>query len=126
MLYQMITMLVIGTDRDKIIKPLLKTTCTHFYEITCTKVISRQRLCKGCKGFKPKYYIYFTRHNPCLPLYIPVTIHLVVDVYYEPLHKWISQCTSSNGLQDISARETGSTENLFLFFFFPFNRGNLP
>lgn len=30
----------IRADSDNIIKPCLKTTCTHFNEITCTKVIS--------------------------------------------------------------------------------------
>lgn len=126
--YKIITMLVIRTDRDKIIKPRLKTTCTHFYEITCTKVISRQCLYKVCKGFKPKYYnyIYSTRHNPRLLLYIPVTIHVGVDAYYEPLYKWVSQCTSPYGLKDISAVESGFPENFFFFFFFFLNQGNLP
>lgn len=37
-------MLLIRADSDKLIKPRLKTTCTHFHEITRTKVISHQCL----------------------------------------------------------------------------------
>lgn len=70
---------------------------------------------KSCKGFKPKYYndIYFTRHNPCLLLYIPVTNHVGVDAYYEPSYRWVSQCTSPKGLKDISAFQTGLPQNVF-------------
>lgn len=116
--YKIITMLIIRTDRDKIIKPRLKKTCTHFYETTCTKVNSRQCLYKVCKGFKPKYYnyIYFTRHNPCLLLYIPFTNHVGVDAYYET-YKWVSQCTSPYGLKDISALQTGPPQNFFLYIY---------
>lgn len=61
-------MLLIRTDSDKIIKRILKTTCTHFYEITCTKVISRQCLYKQSVWvLNPNITIdiYFTRHIPC-------------------------------------------------------------
>lgn len=61
-------MLLIRADSDKIIKPGLKTTCTHFYEITCTKVVSQQCLYKQSVWvLNPNITIdiYFTRHDPC-------------------------------------------------------------
>lgn len=59
--------------------------------------------------------IYFTRHNPCLLRYIPVSIQVAVDAYSEP---WVSRCTSPCGLQDINALENGFSQNLVLFCFF--------
>lgn len=93
-------MFLIRTDSDKIIKPRLETTCTHFYEITCTKVISRQCLYKVLRVLNPNITtdIYFTRLDPCILLYIPVTIHNAVDAYSKPLYKWVSRCTSLYGL----------------------------
>lgn len=60
--------------------------------------------------------IYFTRHYPCLLLYIPVTIRVTVDAYSEPVCKWVSRCTSLYGLQDVNALETGFPENLLFTF----------
>lgn len=50
-------MLLMRADSDKIIKPGLQTTCTHFNETTCTKVISQQCLYKQFVWvLNPKYY----------------------------------------------------------------------
>lgn len=120
-------MLLSRADSDKIIKPCLKTTCTHFNEITCTKVNSHQcRYKQSVRVFNPNNTIdiYFTRHNHCWLIYIPIIIHVAVDAYSEPLYKRVSRCISPNRLQDINALKTSFPENLFFFFFL--NQGNLP
>lgn len=68
-------MLLMRADSNKIIKPCLKITCTHFNEITCTKVISHQCL------YKQSAWVF----NPNITTLIFSQDIINVDLFTAPL-----------------------------------------
>lgn len=64
--YKIITMLFKRTDCDKSIKPRIKTTCIHFYEITqVQRSLQDSAITKAVRVFNPNITFIFTRHYSC-------------------------------------------------------------